>query len=406
MLSLKLAFRNLFRNTRRTVLTCVLITSSLITIILVDGLMIGMVEIMVSSITKTLTGEAQVHRRGFLDNFDVDLYIADPGPLYETLDDDAAVTAWSPRVLAGSMVASSYNVSGGLVAGIDAEREPGVSRVEEAMIEGSFLSGGDRELIIGEPLADLLEVGIGDRIVITTAMVDTGEIAQELFRVSGIFEIGQPELDEGFVFINLASAQKLIGLGSGIHEIAIQFNDPALGQDRNNPLLGRLTDDQVVAQVWLDLNPAIGGMMDMLHLPTIIIGSVLFLLASLGVINSLFMSIYERIYEFGVVRAIGTTPFQVWSLVMLEALMLGILACSVGVVLAWLLNDYFSVNGIPMGEMEFSGIVLDGNMYTRQSVAQYTLFPVYVVLLTVVAAIYPAVFASRIVPAEALHKSL
>ena len=91
---------------------------------------------------------------------------------------------------------------------------------------------------------------------------------------------------------------------------------------------------------------------------------------------------------------------------MLEALMLGILACSVGVVLAWLLNDYFSVNGIPMGEMEFSGIVLDGNMYTRQSVAQYTLFPVYVVLLTVVAAIYPAVFASRIVPAEALHKSL
>ena len=139
---------------------------------------------------------------------------------------------------------------------------------------------------------------------------------------------------------------------------------------------------------------------------TAIVGVVLILLTSLGVINSMFMSIYERIYEFGVAKAIGTTPKQIFQLVLFEALFLAILSCIAGVIIGYLATDYFSTSGIPMGRMEMSGIVFDGNMSTKVEAYQFILFPFYVTTLTVLAAVYPATFAAKIIPTQALQRAL
>jgi ABC-type antimicrobial peptide transport system permease subunit len=120
----------------------------------------------------------------------------------------------------------------------------------------------------------------------------------------------------------------------------------------------------------------------------------------------MFMSIYERIYEFGVAKAIGTTPRQIIALVLFEAFFLALMACAFGVLLGYLASSYFESNGIPMGRMEMSGVLLDGNMHTEVRAYQFVAFPIYVTLLTVAAAIYPAVFASRIVPSQALQRAL
>ena len=137
------------------------------------------------------------------------------------------------------------------------------------------------------------------------------------------------------------------------------------------------------------------------------IGFILFILISLGVINSLFMSIYERIYEFGVLSAIGTSRWEVISLVLLEALFLGIISSLIGLVIGAVANYYFSMNGLPLGEMEFSGIMFgNGNLYTELAIDQFIFLPLYVILLTLITAIYPAFFASRIIPTEALQRAL
>ena len=135
MLIIKLAWRNLFRNTRRTGLTGLLIGFSLTALILTDGMVLGMVEVMVGGITHTLAGEAQVHRKGFLENLDVDLYLDDPNSIYDILDNDDSVSAYAPRVMAGGMFASTYNVAGGLIYGVDAARELGVSKISNAIVE-------------------------------------------------------------------------------------------------------------------------------------------------------------------------------------------------------------------------------------------------------------------------------
>ena len=406
MLTFKLAFRNLFRNTRRTILTSLLISSSLVVLILVDGLMLGMTKAMVGGITHTLEGEAQVARRGFRNDFEAEFTIDDPASVISQLKENKSLKGFGPRVIIGGMIASSYNTTGSLVYGVDAKQELRVSRISEAIIEGQYLSGEPREILIGKPMAELLEVELGDRLIITAATVDTNEITQELFRLSGIFEFGPEEMDKNLVFINLDKAQSVLGMKGNLHQIAVRFIDPEDAKNAELPLFKQLTNEENEALGWLDLQPSIGAMLEMTGYATAIVGTILFLLTSLGVINSMFMSIYERIYEFGVAKAIGTTPWQIIQLVLFEALLLALISCAAGLSIGYLLGDYFSTNGIPMGKMEVSGVLLDGNLYTKLALYQFVNFPAYVTLLTLAAAIYPASFASRIVPTEALQRAL
>ena len=120
----------------------------------------------------------------------------------------------------------------------------------------------------------------------------------------------------------------------------------------------------------------------------------------------MFMSIYERIYEIGVIKAIGTRPRALLRLVLTEAAMLALLGCVLGVTIGWATGSYFSDHGIPMGDYELSGIMLSNNILAVLKPYQFIEYPVYVILLTLVAAIYPARFASRVIPSEALHRSL
>lgn len=408
MLTMKLAYRNLFRNVRRTLLTCLLISSSLIALILVDGLVLGMFDVMVGGATRTLEGEAQVYRDGFRENLEVDLTIDDPAEVMAALEGDDAVMAAAPRVIVGGMVASSYNTCGGLIYGVDHKRELAVSRIRDAIVEGQYLSGGEREILIGIAMANQLEVKLGDRIVITAAAVDTNEIAQELFRVSGVFEFGPDELDESFVFINLSTAQQLLGMTGRLHQVAVRFREPDMALNNDLHVYSAMNDrwPGIVMHDWIELQPAMGAMIDMSGFATGIVAVILFLLTSLGVINSMFMSIYERIYEFGVAKAIGTTPIRITALVLMEALLIALLSSLIGILLGLALNYYFSIHGIPMGEFEVSGIALTGNIRTEVALYQYLSFPLYVTALTVVAAIYPAIFAARIVPTQALQRAL
>ena len=405
MLLLKLAWRNLFRNVRRTVLTVMLVGFSLVALILTDGIMIGIQESMVGTITETLAGEVQIHRRGFLDDMDDELYITDPDPIIERVAANEAIAAYAPRVLSAGMITSPYNIAGGLVYGVNADREVSISKIKRAIVEGDYLSGSTRQILLGKPMVELLEVSLGDRIVVTVSEVETGEISQELFRLSGIIEFGVPAMDEGLAFINLDVAQRLVGLDEGIHEIAVRFKNPEDAKNRDHAFYREFNNDEIEALSWLDFSPAVSALIEMANYGTLIIGIVLFLLATLGLINSLFMSIYERIYEFGVAKAIGTTPRGIVGLVMLEAFLIAIVSSIMGSILGYYVNSWYEANGIPLGSFEVEGVVLQG-LYTKVVIEQFITLPFYVVLLVLVAAIYPAIFAARIVPATALQRSL
>lgn len=405
-LTFRLAARNLMRNTRRTILTVMLIGFSLAALIATDAVIYGMIKVMEESVTHTLAGEAQVYHKGFNESYDADLMIEDSSSFEKQLADSPAVAGYSPRVIAGGMISSSYNVAGGLLYGVDAAHEASVSRVKAAVKQGHYLTGAPGEMLIGRSLADLLEVQLGDRIVVTVSQVRGGDLAQALFRVSGILDFGIRELDDGVVFVNLPKARETLGMKDESHQIAIRFTDPDDANRRDLPLYTALSRGDVVAVSWLDANPEISSILEMSAYSSLIVGTILFLLASLGVINSMFMSIYERIYEIGVIKAIGTRPGGVVTLVLAEALLIALLGALFGLAVGGLITGYYSGHGIPMGEMEMSGVSLNNTINAVPLLHQFTEFPLYVIVLTVVAAIYPARFAARIAPAMALQRSL
>jgi len=382
----------------------VLIGFSLAALIVAEGTIAGMLRLMVESMTDTVSGEAQIHRHNFLETFDADLYLTNLSDITTQLDQDNNIKAYAVRTIAGGMISSSYNLVSGVVFGVDAEAELAVSRIKDAIKTGSYLSGSAGEILLGVEMAKSLEVDLGDRIVVTVSQVDGGELGQALFRLSGTFEFGLRELDGSFAFINLDRGQEILGLDKSAHEIVLQFNDSEVALQPGSLAPYNTTDTEALN--WMQVNPEIGSIVELVDYAAWMVAAILFLLASLGVINSMFMSIYERIYEFGVAKAIGTRPSELVLLILTEAALLAVLSVIFGMVLGLSLNYYLSIYGLPMGEMEMSGIAIQDNVFTSFTRAQFIDFPLFVILLTMLAALYPARFAARIVPTEALHRSL
>ena len=406
MLTIKLAFRNLFRNTRRTLLTSLLLALGLVALIFTDGLVNGMRKLMVDSVTTTIQGELQIHHSQFPSRMESEYYLDNVDEMTAILSADPSVSGYAVRTLSGGMISSPYNMQGGLIYGIDPGQESGVSKIRAALIEGEGIAGNTNSILLGNALAKQLETALGDRVVITMAKATTGEISQSLFRVSGIVHFGIREMDESFAFIHIDRAREALDLEGKAHEIAVRFIDPDTALKPDLPLKTQLQAKGRIVRNWMEFNPEIGSVIEMSQYSTAMIGAILFLLVSLGVINSMFMSIYERIYELGVVRAIGTSMGQVISLVFWEALILAIMSSTLGLLICAPLSIWAAISGIPLGEAEFTGIAISGNILPVFEASQFIYFPLYVVLLTLTASAYPAVYAGRIVPSEALHRSL
>jgi len=137
-----------------------------------------------------------------------------------------------------------------------------------------------------------------------------------------------------------------------------------------------------------------------------LVGAILFFVTAIGIINSMFMSIYERIYEFGVIKALGTQPRQVFQLILCEAFLLAVFGLIFGLIIGAPLTWYYSIHGLPFGDLQVQGFTVADKVKTVLTPSQFTLFPLWLIGLTLIASIYPALFASRILPSEALQKSL
>jgi ABC-type lipoprotein release transport system permease subunit len=401
-----LAFRNLFRNFRRTVLAALLLGCSLAALIFTDGVMNGMMELLIETATKSITGEARVNRKGFHDSSKSSLYMSNVSEIEEFLRQDEHVAAFATRTMTGGMISSAFNRAGGLVVGVSPEMELSVSKLSRVIVQGNYLTGEDSEILMGVDLADLLEVKLGDRIVITQSEVDGGDLSQALFKLSGIYNFGIRELDSSTVFISLGRSREILGMHNSAHEVVIQFAGEDDHMNSELAVFRQLNTDQLETRGWLDTSPQLASMIKFIDFSAFLIGMILFFVAAIGIINSMFMSIYERIYEFGVIKAVGTEPRQIFQLIVCEALLLAILGLVVGLIIGTPLSWYFSIHGIPFGDLQFQSLTIGDKIKTVPTIAQFTLFPLWMVGLTLLASIYPALFASRIIPSRALQKTL
>ena len=401
----RLAKRSIFRNTRRTLLTVLLISCSLAAILFTDAFVRGMVETMVKISTQTFLGEGQIHRVGFRAANDVDLYIEDTSTLYQQLNTTTEIEAFAPRVLMGAMTSSSENVASAIVYGVDAIKEAQVSKLKQAMSQGNYLSSIDGEIIIGEQLADLLEISLGDRLVVTVSEAHGGDLSQALFRVSGLFSFNERTMDIGMAFINLSQAQQLLNI-TGVHEIALRLQHLHQAEDDTLDFWQTLNNETIETLNWQELVPQLSSMLAMTKYSTLIVSIIMYILVCLGLINTMFMSIFERQTEFGILLAIGTRPKQLFKQIMLEGFFIGLLSVTVGLLLAFLFCYWGSVVGIDYSELEMSGLTLNEPIYLILDASSFAIMGIATLAVTLAASLYPAFHAARLQPSFAMRKTL
>jgi len=403
----KLAWRNLFRNTRRTVLASLAIGVGLAALIFTDALMKGMEDNMVQSATSTFLGDGQIHRKGYQETQKVEQTINDLSQVEQSLNNSSQVKHYSERLMSFGMITSPSNVQSISVVGIDPSNEQYLSKLDEAIIQGEYFSGSNpRDILIGDGLADILDVGLNDRIVVTLAQAHTGQLQQEMFRISGIFKFGVKEMDRSMGFIRLDKARSMLGLPGQAHEIAIQFTgNQHIGQHPNDPFWKEFSQDGNVAQGWAALQPQLASMLEYTQFSTYMMGAILFGVVVLGIINTLFMSLHERMFEFGVLRAVGTRPLAMGKLIIYEAAFLSVVSIVLGVVLGYLITYLTTKTGINYTGIQFAGVTFRKMLYPVLRARQFIEYPFWVFVFTTVTGLYPAWYAAKMQPAEAMRKS-
>lgn len=404
-LNFRLAKRNIFRNTRRTALTIFLIASGLTALLFTDAFIRGMSASMIKISTETFLGEAQIHQTGFRETNDIDIYLEDNEKLYTQLDNIKSIKAYAPRIISGGMISSSENVSSVIVYGVQAEKEARISKIKQAITEGAYLSGKKGEINIGKDLADLLEVNLGDRLVITVSQAHGGDLSQELFRVTGIYQFDDRFMNKGLAVINLNQAQSILNI-KGVHEIALRFQNIYQATDSQHPLWQKLNNKNLETLSWRELVPQLSSMIDMSSYSTLIVSIIMSVLVALGLINSIFMSIYERHHEFGILLALGTRRTQLFWLILLEAAYIGLLSIIAGLFLGGLLSYWKSVTGIDYSGAEFSGITMSDPIYLIIDIYTFIKISLSILLVSILSSIYPAIHAARLQPSLAMRKVL
>jgi len=248
---IKLAIRNILRNKRRMLIAGSAIGLGLAAMIFTDALMIGMEDNMIASATDSFMGEGQLHHRKFREAYAVEYTIPGHEEILNRLKDERIVSHFAPRTMSFGMITSPANLSAISLFGIDPEKERNLSEIDDAIISGDYFSGDNpRDVVIGSKLSEILEVEIGDRVVVTVAQAHSGDLAQEMFRISGIYHFNIKEMDRGMAFIRLPKAQEMLGVGGQIHEITLRFADRQFSRDPALPLWDRYNTESVEAVSW------------------------------------------------------------------------------------------------------------------------------------------------------------
>ncbi len=403
MKMVKISWRNLWRNATRTNITITAVALCVAILIIFQALIIGLIEKAVSNTTNLLVGEVQIHANGYLDDRSI----------YKSLGNIEKVRAFArennigivERSYGFGLISSGKKSAGTQFWGINPEFELNYFDFANNIDEGEFLSETSlNKVVLGKKLARSLAAEIGTELVVFVQGAD-GSLGNDLFYVSGILKNIADDIDRGAAMILKDDFDILFSTNNIVHEIALNSKGKFEAEEIQKNISSKLKDASVMT--WKQLMPFIDSMVDQMSAFMLTMFSLIFTVAaSLGVMNTLLMSTYDRMKEFGVIRAIGATPWRIIRQVSMEAILLTTLASIIGVIIGLGISLYLQVYGIDFsgkGNLSFGGVVFDP-IWKASVSFKIVLLPVVLMFVTsIVASLYPASIAARIKPVEAIH---
>ncbi len=407
MNSFQLAWRNLFRHKGRILLTLVGLSLSLALVQTFHNFTKGVYSYMVETGVRSGSGHIVICRKNYLKSKDSEIFFI-PGDLTKKVSALTGVQTVLPRVEFSGLAQSSRESRNIRVAGVDIAKERTVNPLLRDVSGNVFANWHKRDALVGSILLKELQVKPGQKFVVT-AQGDDGELVSELFRVKGALNTGIRAVDSSLVMISSNKASSMLGVPGATHELAVVLNDAGFIEKAfpavNSLLKTRL---ELKAFSWETAMPNLYNAIRWDYVSMKFLSIIVLMIVTVGVMNTLLMGVMERIYEFGVLKAIGTSPNQLRSMIMVEALLLGILGTVLGSALASVATLYLVHYGFDLrlfipANLEFGGVLFSALLYAQWDVPWMCKFALYLFCLCLAASVYPAIKASNISPVKALR---
>lgn len=403
-----MAWRNLWRNKRRSLVVITSIGIGILAMVLSAGLMNGMNNQMVENTISTSLGHIAIHEKGFQDTMKLEYNFRAKKEMFSAIRNEPAVKSWAPRVKAQSMLRSSESSRPVMLVGIDPHREKTTTKIYNYLLkdgESRFLDGPDDDgILLSQALAKKLDVMVGDKLVVM--LQDSGnEIVGVGMTVKGLFQTPIDSFDRMVAYTGILGLQKITGIGENLSEINIVLKNKQDVDRIKRRLIETAGEPGLEILSWKDMAPNLVSAIKLFDTMMYIFFSIIFVTVVFSVANTLVMAIMERFHEIGVMKSIGTRPSWIFSMVMCEAVNLGIVGLAAGLVAGLSLTYLLSVTGINLSFwMESMRMFGTGSIiYPAIKAMDIIVAGVIVLCTTVIAAAYPAWKAATIKPLEALN---
>lgn len=399
-----LAWRNLWRNHRRTLIMIGAVTVGVWAMVFMTALMRGMVSDMMQDGVRNLPGHVQVHHPQFRDDPSVVNLIGIPDSDIAQRFDSAGIERWSSRVNVPAVISSERESRGVTLVGIDPGRDDALTGLSSTITSGRYLEGpDDTGLVVGARLLDRLDTGLGKRVVLMSQDPDN-EIADRGFRIVGVYEAKLEAQEEGAVYAGKATVTAMLGIPDRVTEIAVVGDDYRNVESIFEQVAATVNDDLEVLR-WTEIATYLGSMLNVMDGFVLVWFVVIFLALSFGLVNTLVMAVFERVREIGLMLALGMRPLVIVLQVIVESLLLLVIGLALGSLVGWLtvlpFEDGMDLSVVAEG-MEMYG--MSSVLYPELTLDDVLLANVVVLTLGFLASLSPAWRASRYEPMEALRK--
>lgn len=404
-LVVRLAWRNVWRNPRRTGLTVAATVFAVLLVVVFVAMGAGVHEKMIEDAVRLSSGHVTITGEGWLENRTLEHFVRLDEGLVERLEAAEGVEGWAPRVVGFGLLSNGPDTQGVAVLGVDPARERRVTTLAERVREGRFVGeAGAREVVLGARLADALDAGLGDELLLYSVAWSL-EMAYDLFTVVGVAKLPDAEMDRSLAVVHLEDAQAFFVYGDRVSEVAVL----AESADRTGVVMagleGELPGDGV-AHPWPEVMPELVQFIFIDDAGMYVMLLILVVVVAFGILNTLLMSVLERRREFGVALALGLRPRAIFALVYVESMALALVGLALGLGLALPLVLWLQANPIELGESMAGAAELIGMepVVVWKLKATNPLGSAATILaVAALAALYPAFKASRARPVDALR---
>ncbi|MGD8559444.1 MAG: FtsX-like permease family protein [Gammaproteobacteria bacterium] len=403
-----LAWRNLWRNRRRTWLTAGAIMFSTVLLVGWVPIQFGTYDIMINASLRVFPGHAQIQPPGYQDKPKIRNVIDNAEQLARSLRGNELYEGVAVRAQGFALLSSGTRSYGAQVVGVQPEYEGGTSSIPGLVKQGRFLSSIDaQELVIGSALARNLNLTVGDEVTVLGSGKD-GSVAAAILPVVGIFESGSNEFDRYFAEIPLHTFQNVFSMGNSAHTIAVVGKSleqqAQLLSALNSAIRGR---DDIVVLGWDELLPGMKEAIQVDKTFGFIFYGILIAIVVFSILNTFLMSVLERTREFGLMLALGARPTRIAALMVLESAMLTLLGLVIGMIIGTALVYWAHVVGIHYPGVEDLAEQFNlpnlSRIYPEMKAFNFLLGPVSIFICTNIAAWIPILRVRKLEPVEAMR---